>query len=103
MGTFNEDFDADIVSSSVFYDTGGGFAVTASGSSGAFPVIFDKDYESFEGDHGTMTTANPQAWCRDGDVPSLNSNVTINSVSYKVLTTQPNDQGETLLILGRNA
>lgn len=102
MGTFNADFDADVASTSVFYDTSGGFAVSASTATGSFPVIFDKDYEDFEGEHGLLTAQNPQAWCRDADAPALNSNITIDSVSYKVLTTQPNEQGETLLILGRN-
>lgn len=57
-------------------------------------VIFDLEVES----------ASPQAIARDSDIPNIahGSEVTINSVVYKVRGVQPDGKGMTLLILSKD-
>lgn len=92
--------NADITGGSVFYDTEAGFAETITTSGGTFRGIFDNDYQQLDADGFVpVSGSSPIVWCRTIDEPNLGDTITVRSIDYTVIEVQPNNDGETLLIL----
>ncbi len=101
MSTLRETIAADVTGGDVFYDTASGFAELITYALGTdFVGLWDEDYIELDADGYTQASSTaPACWCRTTAAPPLGATITRNSIDYVVVDHQPNDDGETLLIL----
>ena len=99
--SLNDDIAADIAGEHVFYDKESGFAVdaTVQPSGPTIQVIFDNDYVDVDTGGTPFAGSTPRAWCRTSQAPSVSATVLIGSASFIVRAVEPNNDGETLLVL----
>jgi len=92
---------ADVTGEDVFYNTGTGFAETITYAAGSdFIGIWNEDYQELDADgYVQISSTSPAVWCRTSDAPAIDETIARGSDSYVIVDHQPNDDGETLLIL----
>lgn len=101
MVTLRDSIDTDVTGSDVFYNISTGFAETISYPLGTdFPGIWEEEYQEMDAD-GYVRVAGtaPACWCKTSAAPAIDAVIVRNSTNYVVVEHQPNDDGETLLIL----
>ena len=99
--SLNDDIAADIAGEHVFYDKESGFAVDATvlPLGPTIQVIFDNDYVDVDTGGTPFAGSTPRAWCRTSEAPSVNGRIQVGSESFYVRAVEPNNDGETLLVL----
>ena len=91
---------SDDITGDVFYDTQRGFAEDITYSSGTdFIGIWDENYQEIDDGYARVSTTSPACWCRSSDAPDVDEVITRGSTNYVIVDHQPNDDGETLLLL----
>lgn len=98
---FRGGLEADIESGNLFYDIETGFAETITYAAGTdFPGIWEEDYVELDADGYTQVSSTaPACWCLTASAPAIGETITRDTVDYIIVDHQPNDDGETLLIL----
>lgn len=99
--TFRDTVSADVTGGDVFYNTSTGFAETITYPAGSdFIGIWEEDYQQLDAEgYVQVSSTAPALWCRTTDAPAIDGTITRNSTNYIIVDHQPNDDGETLLIL----
>ena len=92
---------ADISGGDVYYDKGSGFAEVITYALGTdFAGIWQEDYVELDADgYARVSGTTPACWCRTSQAPAVGEVINRNSTNYVIVEHQPNDDGETLLIL----
>lgn len=103
MATLRESIVDDIVGDDVFYNTDTGFAETITYVAGAdFVGLWEEDYIEQDADGYIQASSTaPACWCRTTVAPTVGQTINRGSIDYVIVEHQPNDDGETLLILRR--
>lgn len=101
MGTLLDSIDTDVTGADVFYNITTGFAETISYPAGTnFIGIWEEEYQELDADgYARVSGTAPACWCRTTDAPAVDEVIARNSTNYVIVEHQPNDDGETLLIL----
>lgn len=88
---------------SVFFDTGTGFAVSATLAGTAVRGIFDNAYELGAVGMAGMATTAPVFTLATSDVPAgaAGASLVVNGISFTVAEHQPDGTGVSLLLLER--
>lgn len=99
--TLLDSIAADISGGDVYYDKGSGFAEVITYALGTdFDGIWDEEYTELDADgYARVSGTAPACWCRTSQAPARGAVISRNSKNYVVVEHQPNDDGETLLIL----
>jgi len=99
--TLRDSIADDITGADVFYNIGTGFAETITYPAGTdFIGIWEEDYQELDADgYVRVSGTSPSCWCRTTAAPAVDAVITRNSKNYVIVEHQPNDDGETLLIL----
>lgn len=98
---FLDTISSDITDGDVFYNTDTGFAETITYPAGTdFIGIWNEDYQELDADGYVQVSGSaPACWCRTSDAPAIDEQINRGSDSYIIVDHQPNDDGETLMIL----
>jgi len=99
--TLRDAIAADISGGDVFYDTHSGHAELITYALGTdFIGVWDQDYIELDADgYARVSGTAPACWCRTSDAPARGQTIRRASTNYIIVEHQPNDDGETLLIL----
>lgn len=99
--TLRDGIAADISGGDVFYDTASGFAELITYAAGTdFVGIWEEDYQELDADgYVRVSGTAPACWCRTSEAPARGEIINRDSTNYIIVEHQPNDDGETLLIL----
>ena len=99
--TFLDTVSADVTGDDVFYDIKRGFGETITYAAGTdFIGIWEEDYQPVDaGGYSIVSSTAPACWCRSSDAPAIDETINRNATDYIIVDHQPNDDGETLLIL----
>ena len=99
--TFRDTVAADVTGGDVFYNISTGFAETITYAAGTdFIGIWNEDYQEVDADgYVQVSSTAPACWCRTSDAPAIDETIARGAASYIIVDHQPNDDGETLLIL----
>ena len=101
MTTLLDSIAADVTGNDVFYNTLTGFAETVGYPAGAdFTGIWEEDYQELDADgYVRVSGTAPACWCRTTAAPAIDEVIVRAGTNYVIVEHQPNDDGETLLIL----
>lgn len=101
MATFLDSLADDITGNDVFYNINTGFAEEIVYALGAdFIGIWEEDFQELDADgYVQVSSTAPACWCRSSVAPAIGETITRAGTSYVITDQQPNDDGETLLIL----
>jgi hypothetical protein len=98
--TFKDDLETDL---DVFLNASE-FATDITYKSATITGIFDNAYVVSALDTDDVETLQPQVYVKSGDVVGIvqGDTMTINGITYKVISPQPDGTGLTLVILSRD-
>jgi hypothetical protein len=101
MATLRAGIASDIVNDKVFYDTEKGYAESIDYAAGTgFDGIWQESYQQLDADGYVQASSTaPACWCRTSDAPAIGQTIARGAQDYIIVDHQPNDDGETLLIL----
>ena len=99
--TLLDSIAADISGGDVYYDTHSGFGELITYAAGTdFIGVWEEDYQELDADgYVRVSGTAPACWCRSSIAPAVGETITRAASNYIIVDQQPNDDGETLLIL----